>query len=127
MNKNIYVGGQTIDQWGTFKRNKKDIIKEFKNDGNNYILTKNFEGFYNKALMYQNENDTSNYVLVSYNTIVAEIKNDKFIIYGYYSQTTRKHINAFLNYFGIKSMWKKEIEQNANKWLKVIDYMAYSI
>lgn len=125
--KNVYVGGQIIDEWGTFKRNKRDIIKEFENDGNKYILTKNFDGYYNKALMYRNENTTFNYVLVSYNTIVAEIKKDKFIIYGYYSQTTARHINKFLDHFGIKEMSKKEIEQNANKWLKVVENVKYSL
>ena len=126
MNENIYVGGQVVDQWGTFKRNKRDIIKEFENDGNNYILTKNFNGYYNKALMYQNENNTKNYVLVSYNTIVAEINGGKFIIYGYYSPTTARHINEFLDYFSIKGMSKKEIEQNTNKWLKVVENMKYN-
>lgn len=123
MKNNVYVGGQIIDEWGTFKRNKRDIIKEFENDGNKYILTKNFNGYYDKALMYQNVNNINNYILVSYNTIVAEINKDKFIIYGYYSQTTNKHINAFLNWFGLKGMCKKEIIENSNKWLNMKDYV----
>lgn len=123
MKSNVYVGGQIIDEWGTFKRNKRDIIKEFENDGNKYILTKNFNGYYNKALMYQNVNNINNYILVSYNTIVAEINKDKFIIYGYYSQTTNKHIDAFLNWFGLKGMSKKEIIENSNKWLNMKDYV----
>ena len=123
MKNEIYVGGQIVDEWGTFKRNKRDIIEEFENDGNKYILTKNFNGYYNKALMYQNENNLNNYILVSYNTIVAEINKDKFIIYGYYSQTTNKHIDAFLNWFGLKGMWKKEIIENSNKWLNMKDYV----
>lgn len=123
MKSNVYVGGQIIDEWGTFKRNKRDIIKEFESDGNKYILTKNFNGYYNKALMYQNVNNINNYILVSYNTIVAEINKDKFIIYGYYSQTTNKHIDAFLNWFGLKGMLKKEIIENSNKWLNMKDYV----
>ena len=124
MKNNIYVGGQIIDQWGTFKRNKRDIIEEFENDGNKYILTKNFNGFYNKALMYQNENNLNNYVLISYNTIVAEIDGgSKFIVYGYYSETTKRHINAFLNWFGLTSFSKKEIIENENKWLNCKDYV----
>lgn len=125
MNNKINVGGQVIDQWGTFKRNKKDIIKEFTNAGNNYILTKNFKEHYNKALMYQNTNNINHYILISYNTIVAEINGDKFIIYGYYSPTTARHINSFLNYWSIKGMSKKEIEKNQGIWLKVIDFMPY--
>lgn len=127
MKSNVYVGGQIIDEWGTFKRNKRDIIKEFENDGNKYILVKNFNGYYNKALMYQNENNLKNYILVSYNTIVAEINGSEFIVYGYYSQTTARHINIFLNWFGLKGMSKKEMEQNANKWLKVVENMKYSL
>lgn len=125
--KNVYVGGQVIDQWGTFKRNKRDIIKEFENDGNKYILTKNFNGYYNKALMYQNKSNLKNYVLISYNTIVAEINGGEFVIYGYYSQTTARHINEFLDWFGLKRMSKKEIEQKANKWLKVVENVKYNL
>ena len=40
MKSNVYVGGQIIDELGTFKRNKRDIIKEFENDGNIYISKK---------------------------------------------------------------------------------------
>lgn len=126
MNKKIYVGGQIIDEWGTFKRNKRDIIEEFENDEKRYKLVKNFDGFYNKALMYENVDNNKNLILVSYNTIVAEINGSKFVVYGYYSQTTNKHIDAFLNYFGLKGMSKKEIEQNANKWLKVVENMKYN-
>lgn len=127
MNNEIYVGGQIIDEWGTFKRNKRDIIKEFENDGKRYKLVKNFNGYYNKALMYENIDNNKNLILVSYNTIVAEINGGEFIVYGYYSQTTAKHINEFLDYFLIKGMSKKEMEQNANKWLKVVENMKYSL
>lgn len=127
MNNDIYVGGQVVNQWGTFKRNKRDIIKEFENDGNKYILTKNFNGYYNKALMYQNENNLNNYILISYNTIVAEINGSEFVVYGYYSPTTARHINEFLDWFGLKRMSKKEIEQNANKWLKVVGNVKYNL
>lgn len=112
----VYVGGQTVDQWGTFKRNKRDIIKEFEKDGINYILVKNFKGHYNKALMYQNKENSNHYILISYNTIVAELKDNKYIVYGYYSPTTARHINAFLEHFGIETLWKKEIERIAGEW-----------
>ena len=123
MNNKIYIGGEILDSWGTFKRNKKDIITEFKNDDNEYVLTKNFNGFYNKALMYQNKNNVSNYILVSYNTIVAEKNGSEFIIYGYYSRTTAGHINAFLNWFGLTNFSKKEIIANESKWLNCKDYV----
>lgn len=126
-NKKIYVGGDIVDQWGTFKRNKRDIIRNFENEGNKYILTNNLKGFYNKALIYQNYFDSCNYVLVSYNTIVAEIKGDKFIIYGYYSKTTATHINAFLNYFGLISLSKKEILNIENTWQQCKNYVSNQI
>lgn len=112
----VYVGGQIVDQWGTFKRNKRDIVKEFEKDGTNYILVKNFQEHYNKALIYQDNNNSSHYILISYNTIVAELKGNKYIIHGYYSLTTARHIDTFLRYFGIKSLSKKEIETIAGKW-----------
>lgn len=112
----VYVGGQTVDQWGTFKRNKRDIIKEFYKEGTNYILVKNFEGHYNKALMYQDKENSNHYILVSYNTIVAELKGNKYIVYGYYSETTTRHINTFLEHFGIKTLSKREIIDIAGEW-----------
>lgn len=112
----VYVGGQTVDQFGTFKRNKRDITKEFKKDGTNYILVKNFKEHYNKALMYQDNNNSNHYILISYNTIVAELKDNKYIIYGYYSLTTARHINTFLEHFGIETLQKKEIETIVGKW-----------
>ena len=112
----VYVGGQTVDQWGTFKRNKRDIIKEFKKDGGNYILVKNFQEHYNKALMYQDNNNSNHYILISYNTIVAEIKNNKYIVYGYFSPTTARHIDTFLQWFGFKALSKREVEKIAGKW-----------
>lgn len=115
-NLKVYCGGEIIDQWGTFKRNKRDIIEEFQNDGIDYILVKNFKEHYNKALMYQNEMNSNNYILVSYNTIVAELKDNKYIIYGYYSETTKRHINTFLQHFGFNTLSKKEIFNILNKW-----------
>lgn len=37
------------------------------------------------------------YGLVSYNTIVARVKNNRLVVTGLYSTTTRKHINWWLN------------------------------
>lgn len=124
-NLEVNCGGEIIDQWGTFKRNKRDIVNEFlDSEGNQYILTNNLQGFYNKALIYQNTNNNNNYILVSYNTIVAEITKKDFIIYGYYSETTKRHINAFLERFGIITMSKQQILNNCNKWLHCKDFVA---
>lgn len=37
-----------------------------------------------------------NVKLVSYKTVVAELNDDVFVIYGLHSMTTRRHISAFL-------------------------------
>lgn len=117
-NRKVYIGGREIDQWGTFKRNKGDIIEKFKHEGKEYVLVKNFEGHYNKALMYQEENNSNHYILISYNTIVAEYVEGKIIEYGYYSETTKRHLNSFLEWFGLEGMNKKEIIENENKFIE---------
>lgn len=64
--------------------------------------------FNNKARI-----ETANNVsrLVSYNTEVAiyDHKNNKMQVLGWYSQTTAKHINAFLEYFGFDKCSKQEM------------------
>lgn len=123
-NLEVDAGGKIVNQWGTFRRNKGDINNNLlDSEGQHYILIKNLEGFYNKALIYQNVNNNNNYILISYNTIVAEIFDETFTIYGYYSQTTAKHINAFLKRFGIKTMSKKEIEKSEYNILNCKDFV----
>lgn len=72
--------------------------------------------FYGKAKVYRDNNGTI--YLKSYETIVAEIK-DKIVtenneptvkVYGYYSATTARHINEFLQQNGFNKMSKKEME-----------------
>ena len=55
--------------------------------------------------------------LQSYSTIVAEYNptSREMKIYDYYSPTTARHINAFLNHYGYPSMSKSEIMANKNK------------
>ena len=120
--RKVYVGGQIIDQYGTFKRGKREIINEFRHEGKEYILVKNFAEHYNKALMYQDKDDVNHYILISYNTIVAEYIDGKMIEYGYYSQATNRHLNSFLEHFGFKSMNKKETLENENKLLSFGSY-----
>lgn len=50
--------------------------------------------------------------LVSYNTRVASYnyKTNEMSVYGWFSATTAKHINSFLNYYGFDSCSKKELE-----------------
>ena len=49
--------------------------------------------------------------LQSYNTIVAKIENGEPVINGWYSQTTARHINEFLQQNGFDKMNKKEMEE----------------
>jgi hypothetical protein len=49
---------------------------------------------------------------------VAEYDGEKMFLYGYYSQTTAKHINYFLKKFGFKSLNKKEIENTKILYFK---------
>ena len=55
--------------------------------------------------------------LQSYSTIVAEYNptTKEMKIYDYYSPTTARHINAFLDYYGYPSMSKSDILANKNK------------
>ena len=69
----------------------------------------NQKSFYGKAQVEHLEN--GNKVLYSYNTKVCELNADGQIIeIGYYSQTTARHINDFLQQNDLPKMTKKEIE-----------------
>ena len=50
------------------------------------------KSFYNKAFVETNGNNKK---LYSYDTLVAEIKDNKFISYGDFSMTTRRHQREF--------------------------------
>ena len=74
------------------------------------------KSFYHKANIYRN--DKGSIFLMSYSTIVAEIKDatvtdtgkKQAIVYGWYSMTTSRHINEFLQQNGFNKMSKKEME-----------------
>lgn len=116
---NIYAGGCVINQWGTFKRNKRDIITTIQYNGEPYELIDNLQGFYNKALVYKNLWTLGHLILVSYNTVVAEVVGNNYIIHGYYSPTTARHINAFLKNLNIETLGKKDIEKITDKWQEI--------
>jgi hypothetical protein len=70
--------------------------------------TNNQKSFYGKAIVIKKDN--GDIELKSYNTIVARIHNGQFQrLWSGYSATTMKHINAFLDVFGIdgggKAWW----------------------
>lgn len=68
--------------------------------------------FYNKAIVIQ---DGNNIKLQSYSTVVAEIKDNKAVVFGTYSATTLRHIKEFLKQNGFKAENKKQI---INDYLK---------
>ena len=72
------------------------------------------KSFYGKAKVVT-DNGISD--LISYTTKVAQYDSylDKMQVFGWYSNTTAKHINSFLNYFGFKTCCKKELENYGNK------------
>lgn len=58
-------------------------------------------------------NDGEHYSdLVSYTTRVASYNHDtkEMSVYGWYSNTTAKHINSFLEFYGFNKCTKKELE-----------------
>lgn len=63
--------------------------------------------FYKKAEVLKYNNAL---YLKSYSTIVAKIDNGEVIVNGWYSQTTARHINEFLQQNGFEKMSKKEME-----------------
>lgn len=78
----------------------------------------NFKTFYisKKANHHVNEytnSDGEHYSdLISYTTRVASYnhKTNEMSVYGSYSNTTAKHINDFLEFYGFERCSKKELE-----------------
>lgn len=57
------------------------------------------------------ENNETISKLKSYDTIVAEYNHNTNVmrVNGWYSTTTARHINAFLDYYGFNTCTKKEL------------------
>ena len=66
------------------------------------------DSFYGKAKVDTGDKNDKN-KLYSYNTLVAEIKDGKPIVYGTYSQTTLRHIKDWLKQNGFKADNAKQI------------------
>ncbi len=75
------------------------------------------KSFYGKAKVFRNPKGSI--LLMSYSTIVAEIIDEivegerKANVFGWYSNTTARHINEFLQQNGFDKMSKKEMEGGA--------------
>jgi len=75
------------------------------------------KSFYGKAKLHEYTSEGETFTdLISYNTRVAYYNHNtkQISINGYYSATTARHINAFLNSFGFDSLTKKQIENYKN-------------
>lgn len=96
-----------------YRRNKSDIEKVKMYNGEQYYLAEIPQYHYNKCAIY--EDNKGNSFLLSYDTIVAEIINNKLKIYGYYSRTTNRHLDTYLNRYGYPTMGKKDVENYINK------------
>lgn len=68
----------------------------------------NVKSFYKKARVLKNDDTIQ---LISYSTKVAEIKNGKAHIFGWYSATTTRHIKEFLQQNGFKTGTKAQLEK----------------
>lgn len=66
------------------------------------------QSFYGKAKVDTGADNKDN-KLYSYNTLVAEIKDGKPVVYGVYSQTTLRHIKEWLKQNGFKAETKDQI------------------
>jgi len=78
----------------------------------------NEKSFYGKAVVVEHINSLAQVksTLKSYNTTVAEYNHDtnEMKVFGYYSATTARHINAFLDFYGFDTCTKQELN-NYNK------------
>ena len=68
----------------------------------------NVKSFYRKARVLKDDDTIQ---LISYSTKVAEIKNGKTHIFGWYSATTTRHIKEFLQQNGFKTGTKAQLEK----------------
>lgn len=103
---------------GYFAKGKKSwhesLNKKNVNEAPIYDLDSIFDSrqsFYGKAKVDTGDKGDKN-KLYSYNTLVAEIKDGKPVVYGTYSQTTLRHIKEWLKQLGFKAENKAQIERD---------------
>lgn len=72
------------------------------------------KSFNRKAIVIEEKQEVNGRVkstLISYNTKVAfyDHQNNVMTVLGYFSSTTARHINAFLDFYGFDTCTKKEL------------------
>ena len=92
---------------------ENESLKEDKKlrEAPNYELRPQYDSrksFYGKARVDTGDNDDKN-KLFSYDTLVAEIKDGKPVVYGAFSATTLRHIKDWLKQNGFKAENKAQI------------------
>ena len=65
--------------------------------------------YYGKAKVHELDDGTR--VLSSYDIKVAQVKDGKLTVFGWYSATTARHINEFAMQHGFPKMTKKEMQE----------------
>ena len=65
--------------------------------------------YYGKAKVHELDDGTR--VLTSYDTHVAQVKDGKLSVFGWYSATTARHINEFAMQHGFPKLTKKEMQE----------------
>ena len=65
---------------------------------------------------YMNEDGEHISELVSYTTVVASYNHttNKMMVRGWFSQTTARHINSFLKFYGFEQCNKKQLQNYDN-------------
>ena len=71
------------------------------------------KSFYGKAKLYLLNNVV---YLVSYSTIVAKVYDNFVQVFGWYSQTTSRHINEFLRQFNFETLTKKQMDSGSSTY-----------
>ena len=73
-----------------------------------FYIDKTFKCHVNE---YTTEDGTTYSDLISYGKRVADYNHNEneIRVFGWFSSTTAKHINTFLEYYGFNKMTKKEI------------------
>jgi len=81
--------------------NEKQLIPKYDNRNS----------FYGKAIIKKEDNKV---LLYSYNTLVAiyDHNNNTMTIKGWFSSTTARHINEFLQQYGFDELTTKEMEKS---------------
>lgn len=122
-NANELYTFESYNGWYTTRYMQPDDLKEMRAEyreikKNNAAFA--LDDFGNRALIIPTNNG---YILKSYYTEVAEIRDGKFIkLWGGYSATTLKHINAFRKHYGFLTISKRE-------WIELkegIEYAAFN-